>query len=158
MTEDDFKPLPEPDPAFAPRNPLQGAPVPPSPDELAMRFAAALMANPKYAENPGAAIGAAWAIVPQFYMDRLQYATKIAPMFFTVDGQSTDDTYNGEVFQGLDPDWSAQGKELYPDVFVAGGDEHPGIAVRQIQAEPLPGEGTYERGKIIPPNISGTDA
>lgn len=72
-------------------DPLKGAPVPPSPDELAMRFAAALMSNAKYAENPMAAIGAAWAIVPQFYLDRLQYATKIAPMFFTVGGLVVDD-------------------------------------------------------------------
>ena len=94
-------------------DPLKGAPIPPSPDELAMRFAMALMVSGKYSENPAAAIGAAWAIVPEFYIQRLQYATKIAPMFFTVGGQSTDETYNG-------------------DVFPAGGDEHPGLCVRQV--------------------------
>jgi len=53
----------------------------PTPDQLAMSFAAALMMTGKY-ESPEAAIGAAWAAVPEFYMARLHYAQHIAPMFF----------------------------------------------------------------------------
>lgn len=55
--------------------------LPPKPDDLAIAFAAALMMSGKY-ENPGSAIGAAWAAVPEFYLSRQHYAEQIAPMFF----------------------------------------------------------------------------
>lgn len=55
--------------------------IPPKPDDLAVAFAAALMMTGKY-ESPGAAIHAAWAAVPEFYLGRKMYAEQIAPMFF----------------------------------------------------------------------------
>jgi hypothetical protein len=55
--------------------------IPPSPDALAVAFSQALMSTGQY-ETPGAAISAAWHVVPEFYMGRQHYAQEIAPMFF----------------------------------------------------------------------------
>lgn len=55
--------------------------TPPFPDELALHYSAALMQSGRY-ESPEAAIAAAWWTVPHFYIERLNYQNKIAPMFF----------------------------------------------------------------------------
>ena len=63
--------------AFSPPAPT----LPPSPDELAKSFAAALMTTGAYADER-AAIKAAWWAVPAFYQGRHEYVTKIAPLYF----------------------------------------------------------------------------
>ncbi len=78
-------------PSAAPETPFAGAPTP---DQLAVAFAAALMMTGKY-ETPAAAIYAAWAAVPEFYVARLMYAEKIAPMFFSPIGQPNGSDYPG---------------------------------------------------------------
>lgn len=68
--------------------------IPPSPDELAMRFAAALIHAGKH-ENPDAAIHAAWWAVPSFYLGRLEYERRIGPMYFAM-VNSTEAGWPGE--------------------------------------------------------------
>lgn len=60
----------------------QSAVIPPKPDDLAIAFAAAMLASGRYGDDPSAAIYAAWAAVPHFYTARENYAAEIAPMFF----------------------------------------------------------------------------
>lgn len=55
--------------------------IPPSPDQLAVAFASALIMSGKY-DNAGAAISQAWWVVPEFYRGRQEYQEKIAPMYF----------------------------------------------------------------------------
>lgn len=65
--------------------------IPPSPDQLAVAFAAALMSSGKYADSPEAAIIAAWWAVPAFYTGRAEYQTKIGPMYFHMQSEVTED-------------------------------------------------------------------
>jgi hypothetical protein len=53
----------------------------PGPYEIALTIGAALAASGKY-ENPGAAMAAAWASVPEFYQARDQYLNETVPIFY----------------------------------------------------------------------------
>lgn len=44
--------------------------VPPSPDEIALRFAASMLASGRYGDDFGAALSAAWYATAQFYVTR----------------------------------------------------------------------------------------
>lgn len=67
---------------------MSDAILPPKPDELAVAFASALLSTGRY-DDPSAAIGAAWAAVPHFYLFRRTYAEQIAPLFFIAASQDT---------------------------------------------------------------------
>lgn len=65
--------------------------APPSPDEIALRLAAALMASGQYdAANYSAAVEAAWWAVPEFYRGRLLWQTTIFPTMFGGGGLSPE--------------------------------------------------------------------
>lgn len=56
--------------------------APPAPDDIALRFASALLASGQY-EDAAAAIARAWWLVPEFYIGRRVYVNQIAPLYFT---------------------------------------------------------------------------
>lgn len=66
--------------------------LPPAPDDVALAIIQGLAASGKYEpDNLQALVGSAWAAVPYFYVERENYATVIAPMFFkTIDVGSDD--------------------------------------------------------------------
>lgn len=53
----------------------------PGPYEIALLYGAALVASGKY-DNVGAAMGAAWAAVPEFFVGRDLFTQQIGPMYF----------------------------------------------------------------------------
>lgn len=58
--------------------------LPPSPDEIALLFAAALMCKSGDTMSAEAAVMNAWWAVPHFYTGRQEYVDKIAPTMFGV--------------------------------------------------------------------------
>lgn len=81
----------------------------PTPDELAVTFAAALMASGQYdPTNYNAAVEAAWWAVPEFYRGRRLWQTQIFPMMFA--------PMSSDPGEDASPAYVAQGSELpgYP--------------------------------------------
>lgn len=68
--------------AAGPDNSGEQEPLPPSPDQLAMAFAAAMLANPKFDGDEPKVMALAWHAVPHFYIWRDKYGREIAPQFF----------------------------------------------------------------------------
>ncbi len=77
--------------------------LPPSPDQLAMTFASAMIASGRL-DNMEAAIMAAWWAVPEFYRGRIDYQEKIAPLYFTGMGRQEpeDAPFNSEAQNDAD--------------------------------------------------------
>lgn len=63
-------------------NPSFSHQLPPSPDEIALAFAAALMTKTGDAMSAEAAVLNAWWAVPHYYVGRSEYVNKIVPAVF----------------------------------------------------------------------------
>ena len=61
--------------------------IPPSPHEIALQFAAALLSSPKFADDHSAAVSTAWTLVMAYYQGEEIYRQTIEAMYAAAYGQ-----------------------------------------------------------------------